>query len=135
MEAGIYPAIDPLDSTSYMLDPEIVGQEHYETAREVVGVLQKYKALQDVIAILGIDELSDEDKLTVFRARKLQKFLSQPFHVAEVFTGKKGKWVSMADTVRGFSEIVQGKHDNVPEAAFYMVGSIDEVLEKAATLQ
>ncbi len=126
-ELGIYPAVDPLDSNSTILDPLIVGEEHYRTARDVQRVLQKYKDLQDTIAILGIEELSDEDKLTVMRARKLQKFLSQPFFVAEVFTGSPGKYVKLADTVRGFREILDGKHDDKAEQAFYMKGSIDEV--------
>ena len=126
-ELGIYPAVDPLDSSSTILDPLIVGEEHYNTAREVQRVLQKYKDLQDIIAILGMEELSDEDRLTVSRARKLQKFLSQPFHVAEQFTGREGKYVKLADTVRGFREILDGKHDDKPEQAFYMKGSIDEV--------
>ena len=124
---GIYPAVDPLDSGSTILDPNIVGEEHYRTALEVQRVLQRYKDLQDIIAILGMEELSDDDKLTVTRARKLQKFLSQPFHVAEVFTGSPGKYVKLADTVRGFREILDGKHDDKPEQAFYMKGSIDEV--------
>jgi len=124
---GIYPAIDPLDSSSAALDPDVVGQEHYEVANQVKQVLQRYKDLQDIIAILGIEELSDEDRLVVSRARKLQKFLSQPFHVAEVFTGAKGSYVSREDTVRGFKEIVEGKHDDKDEQAFYMKGSIDEV--------
>lgn len=126
-ELGIYPAVDPLDSSSTILDPLIVGEEHYNTAREVQRVLQKYKDLQDIIAILGMEELSDEDKITVARARKLQKFLSQPFHVAEQFTGREGRYVKMTDTVRGFREILDGKHDDKPEQAFYMKGSIDEV--------
>ncbi len=130
-ELGIYPAVDPLDSTSQMLDPRIVGDEHYNTAREVQRVLQTYKSLQDIIAILGMDELSEEDKLTVARARKIQRFLSQPFHVAEIFTGSPGVLVSIEDTIKGFSEILAGKHDNLPESAFYMVGSIDEAIEKA----
>ncbi|KKQ28092.1 MAG: ATP synthase subunit beta [Candidatus Magasanikbacteria bacterium GW2011_GWC2_37_14] len=126
-ELGIYPAVDPLDSSSTILDPIILGEEHYNTAREVQRVLQKYKDLQDIIAILGMEELSDEDKLTVSRARKLQKFLSQPFHVAEQFTGREGKYVKLSDTIRGFKEILEGKHDDKPEQAFYMKGSIDEV--------
>lgn len=133
-ELGIYPAVDPLDSTSQMLDPRILGQEHYNVAREVQRILQTYKSLQDIIAILGMDELSEEDKLTVARARKIQRFLSQPFHVAEVFTGSPGKLVAIADTIKGFKEIIEGKHDDLPEAAFYMVGGIDEVLEKAKKL-
>lgn len=130
-ELGIYPAVDPLDSTSRILDPNILGSDHYYTAREVQQILQKYKDLQDIIAILGMDELSDEDKLIVSRARKMQRFLSQPFHVAETFTGVAGKYVKMEDTIRGFKEICEGKHDDIPEQAFYMVGSIDEVVEKA----
>ena len=130
-ELGIYPAVDPLDSTSRILDPNVLGEEHYFTAREVQQILQKYKDLQDIIAILGMDELSDEDKLTVARARKIQRFLSQPFHVAETFTGVPGKYVKMEDTIRGFKEICDGKHDDVPEQAFYMVGGIEEALEKA----
>jgi len=130
-ELGIYPAVDPLDSTSRQLDPQIVGNEHYETARAVQSTLQRYKELKDIIAILGMDELSEEDKLTVTRARKIQRFLSQPFFVAEVFTGSPGKYVSLKDTIAGFGSIVAGEHDALPEQAFYMVGSIDEVLEKA----
>ena len=130
-EIGIYPAVDPLDSTSQMLDPRIVGEEHYNTAREVQRILQAYKSLQDIIAILGMDELSEEDKLTVARARKIQRFLSQPFHVAEVFTGFPGKYVEISDTIKGFKELCSGKYDDVPEAAFYLVGTIDEALEKA----
>ena len=130
-ELGIYPAVDPLDSTSRILDPNVLGTDHYFTAREVQQILQKYKDLQDIIAILGMDELSDEDKLTVARARKMQRFLSQPFHVAETFTGVAGKYVKMEDTIRGFREICEGKHDDIPEQAFYMVGSIDEVVEKS----
>ncbi len=132
---GIYPAVDPLASTSRILDPLIIGEDHYGTAQMVKGILQRYKDLQDIIAILGIDELSDEDKLAVARARKIQKFLSQPFHVAEQFTGYKGKYVKLADTVRGFREIAEGKHDNVPEQAFYMQGTIEEVLEKAEAMK
>jgi len=131
-ELGIYPAVDPLDSTSRILDPNVVGEEHYATARGVQVSLQKYKELQDIIAILGMDELSEEDQLTVGRARKIQRFLSQPFHVAEVFTGMDGKYVKVEDTVRGFKEILEGKHDELSENAFYMVGTIDEALEKAA---
>ena len=131
VELGIYPAVDPLASYSRILDPRIVGQEHYTVARAVKSVLQRYKDLQDIIAILGIEELSDEDKLTVSRARKMQKFLSQPFFVAEQFTGLSGKYVKVGDTIRGFKEIVEGKHDDVPEQAFYMVGTIEEALEKA----
>jgi len=130
-EMGIYPAVDPLDSTSQMLDPRIVGDTHYTIAREVQRILQTYKSLQDIIAILGMDELSEDDKLTVSRARKIQRFLSQPFHVAEVFTGSPGKLVSLQDTITGFREIIEGKHDNLPEAAFYMVGSINEAIDKA----
>ncbi|MEC8099694.1 MAG: F0F1 ATP synthase subunit beta [Pseudomonadota bacterium] len=130
-ELGIYPAVDPLDSTSRILDPRILGEEHYQVAREVQRILQTYKSLQDIIAILGMDELSEEDKLVVARARKIQRFLSQPFHVAEVFTGFKGKFVDIKDTVKGFKELCSGKYDNVPEAAFYMVGTIEEALEKA----
>jgi F-type H+/Na+-transporting ATPase subunit beta len=134
-ELGIYPAVDPLASTSRILDPHIVGQEHYDVAQGVKRILQKYKDLQDIIAILGIDELSEEDKLVVARARKVQKFLSQPFHVAEQFTGFKGEYVKIADTVKAFKEIIEGKHDDVPEQAFYMVGTIDQVLEKAEKLK
>lgn len=130
-EQGLYPAVDPLTSTSRMLDPNIVGQEHYDVARGVQMVLQRYKELQDIIAILGIDELSDEDKLIVARARKIQRFLSQPMFVAEVFTGSPGKYVKIEDTVKGFKEILDGKHDSLPESAFYMVGGIDEVVENA----
>jgi F-type H+-transporting ATPase subunit beta len=132
---GIYPAVDPLASTSRILDPLVVGQDHYQAAQAVKGTLQRYKDLQDIIAILGIDELSDEDKLIVARARKVQKFLSQPFHVAEQFTGYKGKYVKLADTIKGFREIVEGKHDDLPEQAFYMQGTIEEVLEKAEELR
>ncbi len=134
-ELGIYPAVDPLDSTSRILDPEVVGKEHYEVARGVQEVLQRYKDLQDIIAILGIDELSDEDKLTVSRARKIQRFLSQPFFVAEQFTGMEGKYVPIKETVRGFKEILEGKHDDIPEQAFFMVGTIDEALEKAKKME
>ena len=133
-EIGIYPAVDPLDSTSRILDPRIVGNDHYNVAREVQKILQAYKSLQDIIAILGMDELSEEDKLTVARARKIQRFLSQPFHVAEVFTGSPGKLVSLNDTIRGFREICEGKHDNLPENAFYMVGSIEEAIAKGEKL-
>ncbi|MBZ4663916.1 MAG: synthase subunit beta [Caloramator sp.] len=133
-ELGIYPAVDPLDSTSRILDPRIVGEEHYETAQRVKNILQRYKELQDIIAILGIDELSEEDKLVVSRARKVQRFLSQPFSVAEQFTGIQGKYVPVKETVRGFKEILDGKYDNIPEAAFFMVGTIDEVVEKAKAL-
>ncbi|MBU52683.1 MAG: F0F1 ATP synthase subunit beta [Deltaproteobacteria bacterium] len=133
-ELGIYPAVDPLDSTSRILDPGTVGDEHYETARRVQELLQKYKDLQDIIAILGMDELSEEDKLTVARARRLQNFLSQPFFVAKTFTGKDGRFVKLKDTIRGFREICDGVHDEVPEQAFYMVGDIEEALEKAAEM-
>ena len=127
-ELGIYPAVDPLDSNSTILDPQIVGQEHYDIARQVQKVLQRYKDLQDIIAILGMEELSEEDKLTVLRARKIQKFLSQPFFVAETFTGRPGKYVSLADTIKGFKMILNGELDNIPEQAFYMKGGIDEVI-------
>jgi F-type H+-transporting ATPase subunit beta len=133
-ELGIYPAVDPLRSTSRMLDERIVGKEHYQTARRVQQILQRYADLQDIIAILGMEELSDEDKQTVARARRIQKFLSQPFHVAEAFTGTPGKYVSLKDNIRSFREIIEGKHDKLPEQAFYMVGSIDEVIEKAKKL-
>jgi len=133
-ELGIYPAVDPLDSTSRQLDPNIIGEEHYKVARDVQATLQKYKELMDIIAILGMDELSDEDKLTVSRARKIQKFLSQPFFVAEVFTGTEGKYVSLKDTIKGFRAIVDGEYDALPEQAFYMVGTIDEAVERAKTL-
>ncbi|MBT4878491.1 MAG: F0F1 ATP synthase subunit beta [Alphaproteobacteria bacterium] len=133
-ELGIYPAVDPLDSTSQILDPRILGDEHYNTARAVQKILQTYKSLQDIIAILGMDELSEEDKLLVNRARKIQKFLSQPFHVAEIFTGMPGKFVALEDTIRGFADICSGKYDHLPENAFYMVGSINEALEKAEKL-
>src|SRR6516164_6494076 len=134
-ENGIYPAVDPLASTSRILDPRVLGEEHYTTARAVKQILQRYKDLQDIIAILGIDELSEDDKLAVSRARKIQRFLSQPFHVAEQFTGFKGKYVKLTDTVRGFREIAEGKHDEIPEQAFYMQGTIEDVLAKAAELQ
>ncbi len=134
-ELGIYPAVDPLDSTSRILDANYIGDEHYQTARQVQQILQKYKELQDIIAILGMEELSDEDKVTVSRARKIQRFLSQPFHVAEAFTGKKGAYVKIEDTVRAFKEICDGKHDDIPEQAFYMKGGIEEVLEEAKKLQ
>jgi F-type H+-transporting ATPase subunit beta len=127
-ELGIYPAVDPLASTSKALAPEIVGEEHYGVARGVQKVLQRYKDLQDIIAILGMDELSPEDKLTVYRARKIQRFLSQPFHVAEIFTGSKGQYVPIAETIRGFKEILDGKMDEVPEGDFYMKGGIDQVV-------
>jgi F-type H+-transporting ATPase subunit beta len=133
-EKGIYPAVDPLDSTSRMLSPLVVGQEHYETARMVQQILQKYKSLQDIIAILGMDELSEEDKVTVARARKIERFLSQPFHVAEVFTGSPGKFVDLADTIKGFRGLCEGKYDQLPEAAFYMVGTIEEAVEKGKKL-
>ncbi|MEO0975676.1 MAG: F0F1 ATP synthase subunit beta [Pseudomonadota bacterium] len=133
-EKGIYPAVDPLDSTSRMLDARIIGEEHYNTARAVQGTLQRYKALQDIIAILGMDELSEEDKLTVARARKIERFLSQPFFVAEVFTGSPGKLVALEDTIKGFKGLVDGEYDHLPEAAFYMVGSIEEAVEKAQKL-
>jgi F-type H+/Na+-transporting ATPase subunit beta len=131
---GIYPAVDPLDSTSRQLDPNVIGAEHYNTARDVQGVLQRYKELKDIIAILGMDELSEDDKRAVARARKIQRFLSQPFHVAEVFTGSPGKYVSLKETIRGFRGIVDGEYDNLPEQAFYMVGGIDEAVEKAKSL-
>jgi F-type H+-transporting ATPase subunit beta len=134
-ELGIYPAVDPLASSSRILDPRVLGEEHYEVARSVKQILQRYKDLQDIIAILGIDELSEDDRLTVSRARKLQRFLSQPFFVAEQFTGFKGKYVPIADTIRGFKEIVDGKHDELPEQAFYMVGTIEEAVEKAASMK
>jgi F-type H+-transporting ATPase subunit beta len=130
-ELGIYPAVDPLDSTSRILDPNVLGEEHYRVARQTQQILQKYKDLQDIIAILGMDELSDEDKLVVARARRIQRFLSQPFNVGEAFTGRKGRYVPVAETVRGFREIIEGKHDDLPEAAFYMVGGIDEAKEQA----
>jgi F-type H+-transporting ATPase subunit beta len=134
-ELGIYPAVDPLASSSRILDPRIIGDEHYDVARQVKQVLQRYKDLQDIIAILGIDELSEEDRLTVSRARKVQRFLSQPFFVAAQFTGREGKYVSIADTIKGFKEIVDGKHDGVPEQAFYLQGTIEDVLENAKTLK
>ncbi len=134
-ELGIYPAVDPLDSTSRMLSPAVVGEEHYKVARDVQRVLQTYKSLQDIIAILGMDELSEEDKLTVARARKIQRFLSQPFHVAEIFTGKPGKYVKLKDTISSFKAIVAGEYDHLPEAAFYLVGSIEEAVEKAKELE
>jgi F-type H+-transporting ATPase subunit beta len=132
---GLYPAVDPLASTSRILDPHVVGEDHYNTAREVQRVLQRYKDLQDVIAILGVEELSEEDKLTVARARKIQRFLSQPMFVAEAFTGRPGAYVSIRETVRGFREILDGKHDDIPEQAFYMAGAIDDVVEKAKELR
>lgn len=134
-ELGIYPAVDPLDSNSQILDPDIVGEEHYTIAREVQKILQTYKSLQDIIAILGMDELSEEDKLIVSRARKIQRFLSQPFHVAEVFTGIKGKFVNLSDTIAGFKGLVEGKYDHLPESAFYMVGTIEEAIEKAEKMK
>jgi F-type H+-transporting ATPase subunit beta len=134
-EMGIYPAVDPLDSTSKILDPQVVGEEHYQVTRQVQQILQKYKDLQDIIAILGMDELSEDDKMIVARARKIQRFLSQPFFVAEEFTGTKGKYVKLEDTIKGFKELVEGKHDDVPEQAFYMVGTIEEALEKAERLR
>jgi len=133
-ELGIYPAVDPLDSTSRMLDPRVIGNEHYEVARATQKLLQDYKGLQDIIAILGMDELSEDDKLTVSRARKVMKFMSQPFHVAEVFTGTAGKFVSLEDSIKGFKEIISGDYDHLPELAFYMVGGIDDVKEKAANM-
>jgi F-type H+-transporting ATPase subunit beta len=134
-EKGIYPAVDPLDSTSRILSADIIGQEHYNTARGVQSVLQKYKDLQDIIAILGMDELSEADKLVVARARKIERFLSQPFFVAEVFTGSPGKYVELKDTIAGFQGILDGKYDHIPEMAFYMVGGIDEVLAKAEKMK
>ena len=134
VELGIYPAVDPLESTSTMLDPRIIGREHYDVTIRVRHILERYKELQDIIAILGLDELSEEDKIVVLRARKVQRFLSQPFTVAEQFTGMKGKFVPVKETVRGFKEILEGKHDNLPEAAFMFVGSIEEAIEKAKTM-
>ena len=133
-EKGIYPAVDPLDSTSRMLDPRIVGDEHYAVARQVQEILQRYKSLQDIIAILGMDELSEEDKLTVARARKIERFLSQPFFVAEVFTGKSGKFVDLPDTIKSFKGLCEGEYDHLPEAAFYMVGTIEEAVEQGKKL-
>jgi F-type H+-transporting ATPase subunit beta len=133
-ELGIYPAIDPLDSSSRQLDPLVIGQEHYDIARGVQGILQRYKELKDIIAILGMDELSDEDKQSVTRARKIQRFLSQPFFVAEVFTGSSGKYVSLKDTIAAFKGILAGEYDDLPEQAFYMVGGIEEVVEKAKSM-
>ena len=130
----MYPAVDPFTSTSRILDPNVIGQDHYDAARGVQGVLQRYKELQDIIAILGLEELSEDDQLTVARARKIQRFLSQPFFVAETFTGTPGKYVSIQETVRGFQEILDGQHDNLPEQAFYMVGTIDEAVEKGKQL-
>ena len=135
VDRGIYPAVDPLASTSRILDPRIIGQEHYDVAFQVKQVLQRYKDLQDIIAILGIDELSEDQKVTVARARKIERFLSQPFFVAEQFTGTPGKYVPIADTIKGFKEIVDGKHDDVPEQAFYMVGAIEEALERAQKMK
>jgi F-type H+-transporting ATPase subunit beta len=135
VELGIYPAVDPLASTSRILDPHVIGWEHYNVARQVKQVLQRYKDLQDIIAILGIDELSEDDKLIVGRARKIQRFLSQPFHVAEQFTGLKGKYVPVKETIRGFKEIVDGKHDALPEQAFYLVGTIEEAVAKAESMK
>jgi F-type H+/Na+-transporting ATPase subunit beta len=134
-ELGIYPAVDPLDSTSRQLDANVIGHEHYDTARAVQNTLQRYKELKDIIAILGMDELSEDDKLLVARARKIQRFLSQPFFVAEVFTGSPGKFVSLKDTIRGFAAIVAGEYDHLPEQAFYMVGAIEEAVEKAEKLK
>jgi F-type H+-transporting ATPase subunit beta len=134
-ELGIYPAVDPLDSTSRILDPRIIGEDHYNVARKVQETLQKYKSLQDIIAILGMDELSEEDRLVVDRARKIQKFLSQPFHVAEVFTGTPGVFVNLQDTINGFDDLVNGKYDDIPEAAFYMVGTIEEAIEKSKKIE
>jgi len=135
VDRGIYPAVDPLASSSRILDPHVVGEEHYQVARSVKQVLQRYKDLQDIIAILGIDELSEDDKLAVARARKIERFLSQPFFVAEQFTGTPGKYVPIAETIRGFKEIIEGKHDALPEQAFYMVGTIDEAIERAAQMK
>ena len=134
-ELGIYPAVDPLDSTSRILDPRVIGEEHYNVARDVQSILQSYKSLQDIIAILGMDELSEEDKLVVSRARKIQRFLSQPFHVAEVFTGSPGKFVELEDTIKGFKALCSGEYDHLPEAAFYMVGTMEEAVEKAKTME
>ena len=130
-ELGIYPAVDPLDSTSRIMEPGVVGQEHYDVARQLQEILQSYKSLQEIIAILGMDELSEDDKMTVTRARKIQRFLSQPFHVAEVFTGSPGKFVELEDTIKGFKGILNGEYDDLPEAAFYMCGPIEEAIEKA----
>jgi F-type H+-transporting ATPase subunit beta len=134
-ELGIYPAVDPLDSTSRILDPRILGEEHYNTARAVQGILQRYKELQDIIAILGMDELSEEDRTIVARARKIQRFLSQPFHVAEQFTGSPGKYVPINETIAGFKELISGHVDHLPEQAFYMVGNLDEAVQKAEAMQ
>lgn len=135
VELGIYPAVDPLSSTSRILDPLVIGQEHYEVARGVQKILQRYKELQDIIAILGMEELNEQDKITVSRARKVQRFLSQPFFVAQQFTGQPGKYVPLSETIRGFKEILEGKHDDLPESAFYMVGSIDEAVAKGKKLK
>jgi F-type H+-transporting ATPase subunit beta len=134
VELGIYPAVDPLESTSRILDPKVVGEEHYKVARGVQEILQKYKELQDIIAILGMDELSENDKLVVSRARKIERFLSQPFSVAEVFTGHEGKYVPLKETIRGFKGIIEGEYDSIPEQAFYMVGTVDEAIEKAQSM-
>jgi F-type H+-transporting ATPase subunit beta len=134
-ELGIYPAVDPLDSTSTMLQPEIVGAVHYATAQRIKQTLQRYKELQDIIAILGLDELSEEDRLTVARARKVERFLSQPFFVAEVFTGSPGKYVSLADSITGFNDLLDGKYDALPEQSFYLVGDVNEAIQKAAKLK
>jgi F-type H+-transporting ATPase subunit beta len=134
-ELGIYPAVDPLDSTSRILDPRVIGEEHYEVARDVQSILQSYKSLQDIIAILGMDELSEEDKLTVNRARKIQRFLSQPFHVAEIFTGSPGVFVDLEDTIKGFKALCSGEYDHLPEAAFYMVGTMEEAIKKAKAME
>ena len=134
-ELGIYPAVDPLDSTSRQLDPLVVGEEHYKTAQAVQGVLQRYKELKDIIAILGMDELSEDDKLAVARARKIERFLSQPFFVAEVFTGSPGKYVSLEESIKGFNGILNGDYDDLPEQAFYMVGTIEEAVEKAKSMK
>jgi F-type H+-transporting ATPase subunit beta len=135
VEKGIYPAVDPLDSTSNILDPRILGEEHYQVAREVQEILQEYKDLQDIIAILGMDELSEEDKIVVNRARRIERFLSQPFFVAEQFTGTPGKYVELDDTIRGFKGILEGRYDDLPEEAFYMVGTIEDAVEKAKRLE
>ena len=135
MEKGIYPAVDPLDSTSNILDPRILGEEHYNVAREVQEILQEYKDLQDIIAILGMDELSEEDKIVVNRARRIERFLSQPFFVAEQFTGTPGQYVELDDTIRGFKGILEGRYDDLPEEAFYMVGTIEDAVEKAKQLE
>jgi F-type H+-transporting ATPase subunit beta len=133
-EKGIYPAVDPLDSTSRVLDPRVVGEQHYQVARRVQQILQRYKSLQDIIAILGMDELSEDDKMTVARARKIERFLSQPFHVAEVFTGTPGVFVQIADTIKGFKGLCEGDYDHLPEQAFYMVGTIEQAVAKAEKL-